>query len=554
MKRFITPLLSILGGLLLAFAWYPHGLPFLIFFAWIPFFFMSDALLEKNGRAQFVKGWLYSWAGFMLWNFITTYWIGYCTVPGAIGAIVANSMLQAWVFGFWHCCRKHVRQEWVHPILLIAFWISFEYLHLNWDLTWPWLNLGNVFAVCPQWVQWYAITGAAGGTLWVLLLNFLLYYLIRHISRNHRVSWGLVATGALVFVIPVIISGVIYQGAKRAIDQSTPVDVVAVQQNTDPWEEEYELTNEQQIRRLIDVATPHIDERTALVVCPESSVPHNISLLMLQTHNFPTENKAYSGFSLLDSVISLHPNLNFILGMSLFSLYDHPASLTARPVGEGMYVDVFNSALCYGKNHYNGHYHKCRLVPGVEKMPFPKLLGFLGDAFIKLGGSNTSLGVDSAQRTFVIQSGGRNLRVGTAICYESIYGELFGQFVRNGANLMTVITNDSWWADSQGHKQHFEMSRLRAVETRRYVVRAANGGFSGIIDPCGNVLQKTNYDERTALKATVYAQQGETFYVRHGDYIARIAVAIALLGFLFALGCWCKQKAQSSQKKMKTEN
>lgn len=539
MKRFIIPSLSLLGGLLLAFAWYPHGLPFLVFFAWIPFFFMSDVLLERGGKAAFVKGWLASWPGLMLWNLITTYWIGYCTIPGAIGAIVANSLLQAWVFGFWHCCRKYAKQEWTHPILLIAFWVSFEYLHLNWDLTWPWLNLGNVFAVCPQWVQWYSITGAMGGTVWILLLNFLLYYLIRRQAKTHRVAWGFITASALVFLIPVILSALMFKNAGESIDKSRPVNVVAVQQNTDPWEEEYSLTNEEQIQRIIEVSAPYIDENTELVVCPESSVPHSISLLDLQMRTFMPANTGYSGFFLLDSVIQTYPKLNYILGMSLFSLYDHPATLTARPVGEGTYVDVFNSALCYGANYYNGHYHKCRLVPGVEKMPFPKLLGFLGDVLIKLGGSNTSLGNDTIQRTFAIQNKGEELRVGTAICYESIYGELFGKFVQNGAKLMTVITNDSWWDDSQGHKQHFEMSRLRAVETRRYIVRAANGGFSGIIDPCGNVLKKTGYNERTAIKATVYAQEGETFYVQHGDYIARISLLVSLAGFLFAFVCWC---------------
>ena len=538
MKWYKLLSLSIIGGLLLAFAWYPHGLPFLIFFAWIPLFFMSDALLERGGRAAFVKGWLYSWPGLMLWNLITTYWIGFCTVPGAIGAIVANSMLQAWVFGFWHCCRKQVKQEWVHPVLLAAFWVSFEYLHLNWDLTWPWLNLGNVFAVCPQWVQWYSVTGAMGGTVWILSLNFLLYYLIRRQVKTHRVAWGFITASALVFIIPVFISALMFKNAEKSIDKTRPVNVVAVQQITDPWEEEYSLTNEEQIQRIIDVSGPYIDESTHLVVCPESSVPHNISLVDIQQRTFAPESKGYSGLFLLDSVIRIHPNLNYILGMSLFSLYDHPVTLTARPVGEGTYVDVFNSALCYGANYYNGHYHKCRLVPGVEKMPFPKLFGFLGDAIIKLGGSNTSLGVDTIQRTFAIQNDGKELRVGAAICYESIYGELFGKFVQNGANLMTVITNDSWWADSQGHKQHFEMARLRAVETRRYIVRAANGGFSGIIDPRGDVLQKTNYNERTAVKATVYAQEGETFYVRHGDYIARISVLLSLIGFLYAFVCW----------------
>ena len=116
-----------------------------------------------------------------------------------------------------------------------------------------------------------------------------------------------------------------------------------------------------------------------------------------------------------------------------------------------------------------------------------------------------------------------------------MYGELVGNFVKNGADVLCVITNDSWWDNSPGHRQHFEMSRLRAVETRRYVLRAANGGFSGVIDPLGRVLEKTNYDERTAIKTTVYAKSGETFYVKHGDYLARIAVIFAALGFLWTV-------------------
>ena len=136
---------------------------------------------------------------------------------------------------------------------------------------------------------------------------------------------------------------------------------------------------------------------------------------------------------------------------------------------------------------------------------------------------------------FEFEVDGKPMRIGAAICYESVYGELVGNFVKNGANLLCVITNDSWWDDSPGHRQHFEMSRLRAIETRRYVLRAANGGFSGVIDPLGRVLTKTKYNERTAIQTIVSAQSGETFYVKHGDYLARIAVVLTVLGLLFTL-------------------
>ena len=130
---------------------------------------------------------------------------------------------------------------------------------------------------------------------------------------------------------------------------------------------------------------------------------------------------------------------------------------------------------------------------------------------------------------------GKKVRVGTGICYESIYGELMGRFVRNGANVLCIITNDSWWKDSQGHGQHFEMARLRAIETRRYVLRAANGGFSGIISPTGSVLMRTKYDERSAIHTRVNAQTRETFYVKHGDYIARIAIVLAVFGLFLSI-------------------
>ncbi len=532
--------LNLISGLLFSFAWYPHGLPFLIFFAWIPLFFISDGLLSSTSKTPLLKGLICSWIGFLIWNAVTTYWIALCTVPGALGAIVANSFLQAFVFGFWHCCRKQIKQEWIHPILFAGLWISFEYLHLNWDLTWPWLNLGNVFAVCPHWVQWYSITGTFGGALWIIALNFLFFYLLRYQMKYRQRAWGYAAAFFLVLIIPALISACMQKSIEKSIDHSTPIEAVVVQQNTDPWEEEYALSNKEQAQRLIDVASPMIDSSTVLVVCPESSIPHGISTDVLKKHQYNSGTRLYGGFDLLDTFIHIHPKLNFILGLSTFTVSDHRITPTMLQFGPDYFLEQYNTACCYNRHGYNGHYNKSRLVPGVEKMPFPKVFGFLGDAFVKLGGANTSLGVDSCQSPFQMNIDGKPLLVGTAICYESIYGAVFGEFVRHGANLMTVITNDSWWEDTPGHVQHFQMARLRAIETRRYILRAANGGFSGVIDPLGNIEQQTKYNQRTAIKATVFAQTGETFYTKHGDYLAFLSIIVAALGFIIALFNWIK--------------
>jgi len=536
-KWYIKLALSVLSGLLLAFAWYPHGLAFLIFFAFVPLFSLSEILLQEGKRNAFGRGILLFYPAFFVFNFITTYWIAYCTKEGAAAAIVANALLQTLVFAAWHACRKQVKNGVLQAVMLISFVVAFEYLHLNWDLTWPWLTLGNVFATMPGMVQWYCITGTLGGTVWILIVNFLIYReLVFRKEKKERPKKVIIGVFFASFILPLLVSLFCYWDAElKMATKPYPIEAVIVQQNTDPWEEEYRLTNTQEIQRILDVAQPYINEKTNLVITPESAIAHTIDMEALRKHTFMEGDSRFDGFALLDSVTAVYPNLNFVLGLSTVSISDHKTSPVAREYIPGQFMEFFNTAGFYNKNGLVSHYHKSRLVPGVEKMPFPKVFAFLEDALIKLGGSNSSLGNDTEQRTFEFKVDGKPMRVGAAICYESVYGELVANFVKNGANLLCVITNDSWWDDSPGHRQHFEMSRLRAIETRRYVLRAANGGFSGVISPTGSVLMRTKYDERTAIQTLVCAQTRETFYVKHGDYIARIAIVLTFAALLFSI-------------------
>lgn len=537
MKWYIKLALSILTGLILSLAWYVRGAAFLIMLAFVPLFWLSDISLKEGKGNAFGRGILLFYPAFFVFNLITTYWIAYCTVPGAAAAIILNALLQTLVFAAWHACRKQVQNRVLQAIMLISFVVAFEFLHLNWDLTWPWLTLGNVFANMPAMVQWYSITGTLGGTVWILLCNFLVYWepLTKKEREKRPRKYGSILT-LCCLVLPILISVLMYELVERKIDTSTPIEAVIVQQNTDPWKEEYSLTNTQEIQRVLDVAKPYLNEKTDLVITPESAIAHTIDMNALRNKTFMEGDTRFEGFALIDSTIKRFPSLNFVLGLSTVGISDHRISPVSQEVQPGMFMEFYNTAGFYNRNGLVGHYHKSRLVPGVEKMPFPKVFGFLEEALIQLGGSNSSLGTDTVQRVFTIDVNGTPVGVGTGICYESVYGEVMSRFVKNGANVLAVITNDSWWDDSPGHRQHFEMSRLRAIETRRYILRAANGGFSGIIDPLGRVLEKTNYDERTAIKATVYAKSDETFYVKHGDYIARISVVLAALGLLISLG------------------
>jgi apolipoprotein N-acyltransferase len=108
-------------------------------------------------------------------------------------------------------------------------------------------------------------------------------------------------------------------------------------------------------------------------------------------------------------------------------------------------------------------------------------------------------------------------------------------YIRNGADFITIITNDGWWGNTPGHRQHLAMASLRAVETRRAIARSANTGISAFINQRGDVLQATRYWEQAALRGELRLNRELTFYVRYGDYIGWAAVWLSLAGILFAL-------------------
>jgi len=143
------------------------------------------------------------------------------------------------------------------------------------------------------------------------------------------------------------------------------------------------------------------------------------------------------------------------------------------------------------------------------------------------------------------------LKIGTAICYESAYGEFFAGFVKEGAGIMCVITNDGWWGNTAGHRQHKSFSSLRAVETRRCIARSANTGISCFVNQRGDILQATEWWKKDVIRATVNANDTLTFYTRYGDFLARMSLVISgiLIVVFFMLGLMNLSKRSSRNPK-----
>ena len=123
--------------------------------------------------------------------------------------------------------------------------------------------------------------------------------------------------------------------------------------------------------------------------------------------------------------------------------------------------------------------------------------------------------------------------VSTAICYEVTYPALQREAVRQGSEMLTTVTNDAWYGDSSAAYQHFEMAAMRAIEQGRYLVRSANTGISGIIDPYGRVLIRTNLFETVAVVGEARFVQARTVYATIGDLAAHLSAAVVVVALVF---------------------
>src|SRR5690606_13969395 len=138
---------------LFSISWPTYGFPIFIFIAFLPLLFVEQDIRMHHSKTKWrVFGFAY--LTFLIWNLITTGWLYYADVFGMLFANLVNTLLMSLVFLIYHISTKRFSQKW-SLLFFISLWISFEYMHLHWDFSWPWLNLGHVFSEHITWIQWY---------------------------------------------------------------------------------------------------------------------------------------------------------------------------------------------------------------------------------------------------------------------------------------------------------------------------------------------------------------------------------------------------------------
>ena len=489
----------------------------------MPLLFLADAVKHRVGFFA------YAFIALLTWNATTTWWIWNSTDVGAIAAIITNSLLMTLPWWGYRVFNRIYGKR-TGYFALVFFWMGFEYIHLNWQLSWPWLTLGNVFASHPNWVQWYEFTGTSGGSLWILVTNLLFFEVLKKMSTQQKLVRPVVAP-LIGIIVPILISTIIL--SKQTTSGSIQ-NVVIVQPNIDPYGK-FELNDiPAQIRLLIGLSEKQIDTSTKLVVWPETALPAGA---------WEDETATLALYKPVFDFVHRHPEISLLSGIETRKNYGNIRATSSASLNErdGSYFDVFNAAVIIKANEPLQFYNKSKLVPGVESTP--DFLKWMGPLFEKFGG--TAGGYGRSKESAIFKQKNQPYIAAPIICYESIYGEYVASYVKKGANILTIITNDGWWGNTEGHKQHLQYARLRAIETRRWVVRSANTGISAVIDNYGTIQQTKPWDSADAIKANIPTERKLTFYVLYGDLISK--VTLLLTGLLLAWHLFNKAKKKLAQ-------
>lgn len=521
-------ILSVGSGLLLA-AGFVYNSP-LLFLGFVPMLVLQSKLDSGAQPAKYRVHWWYAYNAFMIWNIGATWWVSNASLIPAITAFVINSffMTVPWIgmIRFGRCYPK------LKYFSFIAFWICFEWIHQTWDLSWPWLTLGNGLAFIPKMIQWYDITGTFGGSIWILLVNIIIALIL--ISKKY--SFQNFSLLFLIISIPAAYSIYKYNHIQL---KGNPVEVGIVQPNYDPFLEKFDIDPRIQMIKFEKLSRAACTPNTSYLIWPETSFEN------IQTDQFNSDWKIQRMKDLLQSF----PNLCLVTGVMTIKPFHSGEELSDaarenKQGGEPKFYEIQNSAIQICSNSSDiPIYVKSKLVPGVETFPYRHLLPFLKPIVEMLDGSVYGFGRQKQRSVF--QSGLH--KIAPVICYESIYGNYLGDYIRKGAQAIFIMTNDGWWDDTPGYRQHLAFGVLRSIEFRRPIARAANTGISCYVDAKGNISNATQYGKEAALTGTILFSNETTTYLLTGDLLGYICIYLSIAFIIMGIIIFLKARLSKNR-------
>ncbi|HCC70552.1 MAG TPA: apolipoprotein N-acyltransferase [Bacteroidales bacterium] len=519
-------LVSLLGGLLCGLAWYDKATGLIMLTALVPFLYIFQYTIAKDRSSRLV--FLRVLPGLVLFNLLTISWLRNASIAGTIYAVTASSFLMSLVFWIASVIYKR-SSSFLGYVSLLIFWIIMEYINTRVSIFTPWLNLGNVLGNEIIFIQWYDITGVPGGTLWILLCNLAIFH---GVYRKDKTAGNLLKPVLIFLSLFFIPSGISFAKYLKNIRNDDRSEIILVQPNIDPYKAKFSgYPFKMQLNDMLLSARKNINSETDWVILPETAIDDPFYEENVLNNNY---------YHMIDSLVSDYPGISLITGATTMRAYhendkDLPPRAT-RIDSSRVFYEVYNTAMQVNEDTDVSFYHKSKLVPGIEKKirTLPK---FINDKIIPdLGGTMTGYGTQDERTVFLHPD--NIARAAPVICYESVYGDFVTGYIKNGSNLIVIITNDGWWENTSGYRQHLMFARIRAIENRRSVARAANTGISCFIDMKGKIIKQVGWWEKGVISHSLVLNNEMSFYTLNGDFIYRylciFGVFILILTFIAA--------------------
>jgi apolipoprotein N-acyltransferase len=382
-------------------------------------------------------------------------------------------------------------------VIAPAAWVAAEYLRGNLFGGFPWIPLGNSVVRLLPLAQVASLVGVYGLS-WLLATLHACFALAALTTGRTRMS---AAVAALVIVMGPSVWGSARIGEGQLLRDGAPLTVGLIQANI-PQEQKWDASRAPAILdRYLTMTRQAVSQGAEFVMWPESATPFFYE-------EDPDGAEAIKKLVRESGTPLLFGSDQIQYGAAGAQYYN--SAFMLNPAGATAAV-----------------YRKMYLVPFGEYVPFKDILFFVGPLVEAVS--------DFSPGTTVTMLPVHGHMISTAICYEVVYPDLMRKAVRVGSELLTTITNDAWYGTSSAPYQHFELATMRAIEQGRYLVRAANTGISGLVDPYGRVLVQTNLFETTVVVGQVRVRQEQTVYARIGDVAPQIAVFLTVLALGSAL-------------------
>lgn len=478
--------LPFLSGLLVAIGRLPLRLGLVSFFALIPLIMLFQENLKF--KHLFAAGFFYSFS----YTSVALHWIALVTVPGYIGIYFLFTLYFGILFSLIYFVSKRIPK--FRMISFTFFWISFDYLQNFGEFRFPWFDIGYSLADFNLLIQPVEIGGIYILSLIIILINFLIIGSFKH-KRN------------FIFIFILIVIWISY-GYLRINNLKTEISEkkIGIIQASIPqemkWQRAYLDTT---INFYTDLSLSAKDQGASIILWPESAWPVYLTKQMKYKY--------------------MMKDLVNDLGIPVVAGY--PDYIYPEKPHPEKYKFYNSASFFYPDGTIGNPYYKNYLVPFGERMPFLSIFPALWN--VHLGQANFEYG---NKLEFYDYEG---LRFSPQICFEIAFSIQTTKMVRNGTDIILNLTNDAWFKRSIGTYQHAMLSRFRAVETRRQIIRAANTGYSMIVSPSGEIIQKTDLFERTMFVDNLEICKIVTINSRYFNWLPKFLLFLSLILMIMAL-------------------